>query len=207
VFADFDRCPSPTLLRLEHTDLRRGTTVILRDVDVAVGRSDRVHITGDNGAGKTTLLEAMVSACPHRSRLLYLPQELATTAVTAATQRLHALASVERGQVLAIVAALGTDPEGVLRSIHDGMRLSPGEQRKLVLALALRERVHALVMDEPTNHLDLPSLELLEAALREYPGAVVLVTHDHAFARNTTDQCWQVANGGVVRTPMPTLAR
>jgi ATPase subunit of ABC transporter with duplicated ATPase domains len=59
---------------------------------------------------------------------------------------------------------------------------SPGEARKLLLALGLDRHAWALVLDEPTNHLDLPTVERLEAALADYPGAILLVTHDDAFA-------------------------
>jgi ATPase subunit of ABC transporter with duplicated ATPase domains len=75
--------------------------------------------------------------------------------------------------------------------------LSPGEARKLVLALALSRQVWALVMDEPTNHLDLPSIERLEAALAGYPGSIVLVTHDEAFAQSVTTRSLRVEGGSV----------
>jgi ATPase subunit of ABC transporter with duplicated ATPase domains len=53
------------------------------------------------------------------------------------------------------------------------------------------------VLDEPTNHLDLPSIERLEAALREWAGALLLVTHDDALAAAVTTTAWTVADGGV----------
>ena len=72
---------------------------------------------------------------------------------------------------------------------------SPGEARKLALAEALARRVWALVLDEPTNHLDLPSIERLESVLSSYPGCIVLVTHDEAFAARTTTRTLGLSQG------------
>jgi ATPase subunit of ABC transporter with duplicated ATPase domains len=74
---------------------------------------------------------------------------------------------------------------------------SPGEARKLALAFGLARQVWALVLDEPTNHLDLPSIERLEAALSEYPGALVIATHDDAFAGRCTDTVWEIRDGRI----------
>jgi ATPase subunit of ABC transporter with duplicated ATPase domains len=89
------------------------------------------------------------------------------------------------------VAALGVDPESLLES----ERPSPGEARKLALASGLARQVWGLLLDEPTNHLDLPSIERLEAALAAYPGALLLVSHDEAFAQQLCDERWVFEDG------------
>jgi ATPase subunit of ABC transporter with duplicated ATPase domains len=61
-----------------------------------------------------------------------------------------------------------------------------------MIASGLGRHVWAVVLDEPTNHLDLPSIERLEEALRAYPGALVLVTHDDALASACTSETWEV---------------
>ena len=89
--------------------------------------------------------------------------------------------------------ALGVDPGALLASPCP----SPGEARKLLLARGLASGAWALVLDEPTNHLDLPAIERLEAALLDYPGAVLLVTHDAALASRVTTCTWTLADGEV----------
>ena len=100
----------------------------------------------------------------------------------------RALPPGERGQVRALGAALGVDPGRLLAT----SRPSPGEARKLLVALGLGRHAWITVLDEPTNHLDLPSLERLEEALAGYPGALLLVTHDEAFARRLARVRWRI---------------
>ena len=195
IFATYERAPTPVLFHLNEDALARGVHVVLRDVRLTIGREDRVRIQGPNGAGKTTLLEALLRSHARAERLLYLPQELGESAKAAALTALRAASSETRGHVLSIFAALGSEPERVLRA--EAAQLSPGEARKLVIAAALSRQAWALVLDEPTNHLDLPSIERLEAALGAYPGCVLLVTHDEAFAKNVTARSLRVEGGRV----------
>jgi len=190
----WERAPRPALLSLETGALRAGDRVLLRDLCLRVGREDRVRLTGANGAGKSRLLEALVkaSALP-AGKLLWLPQELAPGAGREALERVRGLAEEERGRVLQLVASLGVAPERLLASRQP----SPGEARKLMLALGLGARCWGLVLDEPTNHLDLPSIERLEAALRSWPGALLLVTHDETFASRLGAATWRIDSGRV----------
>jgi ATPase subunit of ABC transporter with duplicated ATPase domains len=131
------------------------------------------------------LLRALLaSAHPNvLENVLHLPQEQWAEDVATLTRAVASLDAERRGRVLAVFAALGSDPERVARRAGGDTTLSPGEARKLALSFGLGRHAWALVLDEPTNHLDLPTIERLERALEVYPGCVVLVTHDDAFAR------------------------
>ncbi|BDG05829.1 ATP-binding cassette domain-containing protein [Anaeromyxobacter oryzae] len=193
----WERAPRPVLLSLEAAEVRAGSVTVLRDVRVRLGREDRIRIAGPNGAGKTTLVEALLAASTlPPDRVLHLPQELPADAGARLLDAVRALAPDVKGRVLALVAALGSDPARLLASGAP----SPGETRKLLLALGLGRHAWALVLDEPTNHLDLPTVERLEAALAAYPGALLVVTHDDAFAERCTTARWRVASGRVETT-------
>ena len=70
---------------------------------------------------------------------------------------------------------------------------SPGETRKLLLAIGVVRQPYLIILDEPTNHLDLPSIELLEKALIDCPCGLLLVSHDEHFLRATTSRSWEIA--------------
>jgi ATPase subunit of ABC transporter with duplicated ATPase domains len=189
LFVDYTPAPMAQLLEVDARELRAGDRILLRDLKLAVRRDSRLWVRGPNGAGKTTLLRALLqgSHVP-ASRVLWVPQELGPEQEIALLQSVRSLDPEARGRVLSLVAALGVNPETLMSSEAP----SPGEGRKLAIADGLGRQVWALLLDEPTNHLDLESIERLEAALAEYPGALVLVTHDEALASATTDTVWEL---------------
>jgi len=121
-------------------------------------------------------------------RLCYLPQELDAAQGSALTARLLRLSHEQRGQVLTVFSRLGSRPERVLGS----EKPSPGEVRKLLLALDVARGAELLVLDEPTNHLDLPSIECLEDALHQCQGALLLVSHDERLLSKLTTKRWVI---------------
>ncbi len=194
VRAAFVPAPSPIVLRVDADELRAGPRVVLRDVRLAIARDDRVRVAGPNGSGKTTLLAALVGPNDPGRGVLWLPQELSPAAVDRGRAFVAALDPAARGRVLAIFSALGSDPK---RLLDPEGPISPGEARKLALALGLGRGAHVLVLDEPTNHLDLTTVERLEALLADYPGALVIASHDERFAAATTARSLQLENGAV----------
>jgi ATPase subunit of ABC transporter with duplicated ATPase domains len=194
LFARYTPCPRRWLAVLDGPELERDGVPVLRDVPRLLERDARVRIRGPNGAGKTTLLRALGARVPEPERVLWLPQELSQAQVNVWLERTRGLPHDERGRVLDVVAALGVDPDRLLASPVP----SHGEARKLALAHGLVHGVWALLLDEPTNHLDLPSVERLEAALGDYPGALLVVTHDPTFLSATLTCTWTLAEGRVL---------
>jgi ATPase subunit of ABC transporter with duplicated ATPase domains len=161
----------------------------LRIPRLQLGPTDHIAITGINGTGKTTLIRALLRAIVATDlEVLSVPQELSIDERQALLKRLVKLPQSQRGQVLSIVAQLNSDPGRLL----DGNTISPGEARKLMLALGVLSFPQIIVMDEPTNHLDLASTEALERMLAECPCALLLVSHDNRFLSSVTSILWHI---------------
>jgi ATPase subunit of ABC transporter with duplicated ATPase domains len=194
LFAGYAPCPRRWLIRTALPEQRAGDRPLWGPFEAAVARDGRVHLAGPNGAGKTSLLAALLArAALPADRVVHLPQELSESACAAAAAEVREMDASARGRLLEIVSALGVEPERVLATPLP----SPGEARKLLLARGLARNAWLAVLDEPTNHLDLPSIERLEAALAEYPGALILVTHDEPLASRLTNTVWRFEGGAV----------
>ena len=146
---------------------------------ISIGPCDHVAVTGPNGVGKSTLLCAMLTHAATVPRLV-IAQNTSDEDASHAMMWLDALSVADRASVLSAYAQLNADPDRLI----GGRSPSPGELRKLLLCLALPQRPQLIVMDEPTNHLDLTSKKALARLLRDYPGALIVVSHDEWFLRS-----------------------
>ncbi|QDE41328.1 ABC-F family ATP-binding cassette domain-containing protein [Luteibacter pinisoli] len=177
----------------------------LRAVDLTVYGAQRIGITGPNGSGKSTLLKVLageiapaagnVEVFVPFARLDQRLDQLNPTQ-TVLEQLANAAPGLREGELRTRLALLGLDTATVTTpSAH----LSGGERLKAALALAILATPPArlLLLDEPTNHLDLPSVQAVEAMLREYTGALIVVSHDVAFldALGLTHRYWASAEG------------
>jgi ATPase subunit of ABC transporter with duplicated ATPase domains len=165
--------------------VRRGDFT-LGPVDLQIDWADKVAITGANGAGKSTLLAALLGRLDLDEGNAALGHGVVVGEVDQARQLFFgdtslldsfgaAVPELVTAEARTLLAKFGLGANHVLRP---AVTLSPGERTRAALALLQARGVNLLVLDEPTNHLDLPAIEQLEAALANYPGTLLLVTHD-----------------------------
>ena len=178
------------LFRIESGRIRPGPDgPTLQFPELAMPSDGRVALVGPNGAGKTSLLQHIVQSLNlPPDRILYMPQEIAAGDSQRILNEVRALDHERLGRVLDIVNRLGSEVEPVLQTSLP----SPGEIRKILLALGIVRACHLILLDEPTNHLDLPSIECLERALANCPCAMLLVSHDRQFLERLTTTRWQI---------------
>ncbi|HOG64122.1 MAG TPA: ATP-binding cassette domain-containing protein [Spirochaetota bacterium] len=175
-----------------------GRTLNLPPLDIA--RTSRIMLTGENGSGKTTLLTAIMQEIGPVQDVYFMPQEIDTPSALSALDRLAGMTDFEEGQVWSFVARLGTDPKPLrwMRSTAgehpESIACSPGELRKILLAMAFTQKASLIVLDEPTNHMDLLSVRCLSAAMKDYSGAILAVSHDRAFLGEICTVEWQIDN-------------
>ncbi|MBF0366943.1 MAG: ABC-F family ATP-binding cassette domain-containing protein [Oligoflexia bacterium] len=162
-----------------------------------VGPEDKIALIGDNGSGKTTLVHYLLANSLNtiggNIKIQYMPQEITQHESEKILDQLKKLPPKELGIVMSFVNRLGSDPKQLLM----GQIPSPGEVRKLLLAQIVLQQPQLLILDEPTNHLDLLSIELLEKALEDYIGALIIISHDKIFRDKLTYIEWETKEQGL----------
>ncbi len=151
---------------------------------------DRIAVTGANGTGKSTLIRHIIQNLnlPH-DKVVYLPQEIDLSQSYAIMDEVNSLSHEKMGEIMTKVSSLGSRPGRLVGSENT----SPGEIRKILLALGVSKAPHLIIMDEPTNHLDIPAIECLENALGKCPCGLLLVSHDERFLSKLAKKEWYLS--------------
>ena len=187
-----------------------GSKAVVRDFSARILRGDRIGLIGPNGAGKTTLLRLLLGELAPDSGEV---RQGANVQIAYYDQQREQL---DPARTVFATVGDGNDTvtaNGRTRHVHAYLRdflfsnerarspvkaLSGGERNRLLLARLFTRPANVLVLDEPTNDLDLETLELLEEQLVEWPGTLLLVSHDRAFLDNVVTSTFAFEGGGRV---------
>ena len=192
--------PGRLVAELEDVSKSYGERRVVEGFSCRVLRGDRIGFIGPNGSGKTTLLKLILGEiAPDSGRV-----RLGTRVAPAYFDQLRT--ALDDEATLADTISPGSDfveIEGARRHVIGYLgdflfpperarapvkSLSGGERNRLLLARLFSRPANVLVLDEPTNDLDIETLELLESLLQDYPGTLLLVSHDRAFLDNVVTQ-------------------
>jgi len=183
-----------------------GEHEVLDDINLIIGRGEKIAFVGKNGEGKSTLAKMIVGEFEgegsielgHNINLGYYAQNQAEELDLNKTV-FETIDDVARGEIRKKVRELlgsflfrGEDIDKKVSV------LSGGEKGRLALCKLLLEPYNFLILDEPTNHLDIPSKEILKEALIHYPGAMIVVSHDREFLRGLSNKVFEFKNKGMI---------
>jgi len=194
-FADPEQT-SNIVLRCEGLGKSFGDLTLFSDLTFDVLRGERLGITGPNGTGKTTLLQLALGRLEPSAgdiriaktlRIGYLDQhgDVLDPSKTVFEEAAGENPSLSAEQVRSRLGAFLFSGDDVFKQCAD---LSGGQRNRLMLCKLVLGESDVLVMDEPTNHLDIASREMLEAALEDYAGTIIVVSHDRYFLDRIVDK-------------------
>jgi len=204
--------PAPRSGRLiaEIKDLSHsyGEQILFLGANLEVERGDRIAFVGPNGAGKSTLLrlvmgietpdEGVAGLGEHNVIAGYFEQNQAEAldlSKTVIDTLFEAVPDWTQTQVRSLLGSFCFSNDAVFKEVG---KLSGGEKARLALALMLLMPCNLVVLDEPTNHLDIPAKQMLEDALIEYDGAVLVVSHDRYFISRVANKIVEIRDGDLV---------
>ncbi|OGT43899.1 MAG: ABC transporter ATP-binding protein [Gammaproteobacteria bacterium RIFCSPHIGHO2_12_FULL_40_19] len=184
---------------------------IIRHFSSIIGRGDCVGIVGQNGAGKSTLIKLLLGDLSPTSgtitrgtnlEIAYFDQyrleldETQTVQDNVGLGREKITINGKEKHVISYLQDFLFSPERARIKVSG---LSGGEKNRLLLAKLFSRPSNLIVMDEPTNDLDIETLELLEEKLSDFPGTLLIVSHDRAFLNNVVTQLWVMGSDGHIQ--------
>jgi ATP-binding cassette, subfamily F, member 3 len=197
---------APPIINLDSAAVGYDGPPVLRRLNLRIDQDDRIALLGRNGEGKSTLSKLLAGklqaaegklARSSKLRIGYFAQHQVDELHIDETplQHIQRLRPDEmQAKLRARLAGFGLMADQADTVVA---RLSGGQKARLSLLLATIDAPHLLILDEPTNHLDIESREALVEALTEYPGAVILVSHDMHLLGLVADRLWLVKGGAV----------
>ena len=206
----FPDAPRSGRLVAEINDLSHsyGDQILFLGAELEVERGDRIAFVGPNGAGKSTLLRLVMGmeqpdggrAClgEHNVEAGYFEQNQAEAldlSKTVIDTIFEVVPDWTQTQVRSLLGTFCFSNESVFK---EAGKLSGGEKARLALAVMLLKPCNLLVLDEPTNHLDIPAKQMLEDALIDYEGGVLVVSHDRYFISRVANKIVEIRDGELV---------
>jgi ATP-binding cassette subfamily F protein 3 len=206
-FPEPDKLLSPPIIALD--DVAVGYEPgkpILRNLSLRIDNDDRIALLGANGNGKSTLVKLLAGRLdPMQGKITRADKLRVAYFAQHQLDELHAdesayehvrrlMPDAPEPKVRARVGQIGFSGAAGDTLVE---KLSGGEKARLMLGLATFGGPHLVILDEPTNHLDIDSRAALIEAINDYPGAVILVSHDRYLLEATVERLWSVDRGGV----------
>ncbi|MBM3453161.1 MAG: ABC-F family ATP-binding cassette domain-containing protein [Bacteroidetes bacterium] len=194
--------PGKWVLELEQMGKTYGEKLIFKNINITVGRGEKIAFLGANGVGKSTLLKRIIKEIEgdgtvkygHNVNIAYFAQNQAEDLDTELTV-FETVDNIAVGDIRKdLRTILGTflfTGEDVNKKVKV---LSGGERTRLALCQLLLSPSNFLILDEPTNHLDIASKEVLKQALINYEGTFIIVSHDREFLDGLTNRIWEIYN-------------
>ena len=177
--------------------------LLFSDVSLKVEKGERIAILGDNGTGKTTFIKCLLGEENCLGKIQfgptvkwgYLPQIIQfahpeRTLYDTMLYEKNCTPQTARDRLGAFLF----QGEDVFKKVGE---LSGGEQSRLRLCMLMDEKINLLILDEPTNHLDIASREWIEAAIEEFEGVLLFVSHDRYFIEKFAERIWLLEDGGI----------
>ncbi len=203
------RFPQPArsgqkVIWLEQLHFAYGETQVYRGVDLEVQRGERIVLVGPNGAGKSTLLKLLAGklvadqgerVLGHNVAVGYYSQyriEMLEPGRTVLEEALDTDAKVTEQAVRTLLGSFLFSGDAVFKRVDV---LSGGEKSRLALVKLLLDPPNLLLMDEPTTHLDMSSIDALVAAMTQFEGTLVFISHDVHFIKTLADKVIHTAGG------------
>ena len=191
------------VFKLKNLSKAFGDRVLFSDVNLSVEGGERIALLGDNGTGKSTFIKCLLGEEDCQGKIQfgptvkwgYLPQIIH---FDHPERSLYDTMLYEKNlspqQARDRLGAFLFQGEDVFKTVGT---LSGGEQSRLRLCMLMDEKINLLILDEPTNHLDIASREWVEAAIEEFEGVLLFVSHDRYFIEKFAERIWLLEDGTI----------